>query len=67
MNSLNPTVHVPLHGVRYQGPSFVQVAHRAIKRHRVTILTVLIVVLAFTVSIHFPGQVPTLPRHFRGR
>jgi hypothetical protein len=67
MDSLNPTVHVPIHGVTARGQSFVQVSHRAIERYRATILTALIIVLAFAVAIHTPSQVPTLPHHFRGR
>lgn len=67
MDSLNPTVHVPIHGVTSRGWSFVQVTHRAIERYRATIITALIVVLAFAVAIHFPSQAPTFPQHFRGR
>ena len=67
MDSLNPTVHVPIHDVTTRCRSFVQVTHRAIERYRVTILTALIIVLAFAVAIHFPSQVSTLSHHYRGR
>jgi hypothetical protein len=67
MDSLNPTVHVPIQGVTSRGRSFVQVTHRAIERYRVTIVTALIIVLAFAIAIHFPDQLPTLPHHYRGR
>jgi hypothetical protein len=67
MDLLNLRVDVPKHGIAARGRSFAQVAHRAIERYQATVLTALIVVLAFAVAIHFPNQVSTLPHHYRGR
>jgi hypothetical protein len=67
MDVLNPTVATPIYGVATHRRSFVQATHRAIEQYRATILTVLMIVLAFAIAIHFPDQIPTLSHHYRGR
>jgi hypothetical protein len=67
MDVLNPTVATTIHRVAPHRRSFVEAAHRAIERYRATILTALIIVLAFAIAIHLPDQITTFPNHYRGR
>ena len=60
MEPLNATLDAPARGVTTFTGSAGHVVHRFIERHRATVTTVLIVILAFVVSIHFPDHgVPT--------
>jgi len=56
MEPLNPALDVPAHGVATFTRSVGFTVHSAIERHRATVTTALIVVLAFAVSIHFPNH-----------
>ena len=56
MEPLHPALHVPARGVAPFTRSVVLTAHSAIERHRATVTTALIVILAFVVSIHFPDH-----------
>jgi len=56
MEPLNPALNVPARGVTTFTGSAGIVAHRFIERHRATLTTALIVILAFAVSIHFPDH-----------
>lgn len=56
MEPFNPTLDAPARGVADFTRSVGLTAHRAIERHRATVTTALIVLLAFVVSIHFPDH-----------
>jgi hypothetical protein len=60
MEPFNPALDAPTRGVADLSRSIGLTAHRAVERHRATVTTALIVLLAFVVSIHFPDHgVPT--------
>jgi hypothetical protein len=60
MEPLNPALDAPARGVTIFTQSAGLMAHRFIERHRATVTTALIIILAFAVSVHFPGHgVPT--------
>jgi hypothetical protein len=56
MEPLNAALDAPARGVTTFTGSAGLVVHRFIERHRATVTTVLIVMLAFAVSIHFPDH-----------
>jgi hypothetical protein len=56
MEPLNPALDAPTRGIAGFTRSAGLTAHSAIERHRVTVTTALIVILAFVVSIHFPDH-----------
>ena len=56
MEPLNPALDAPARGVTAFTRSVELTAHRVIERHRATVMTALIVILAFAVSIHFPDH-----------
>jgi hypothetical protein len=53
MEHLNPALDAPARGVAAFTRCAALTAHNAIERHRATVPTALIVILAFVLSIHF--------------
>jgi hypothetical protein len=56
MEPLIPALDAPARGVTTFTQSAGLMAHGFIERHKVTVTTALFIVLAFAVSIHFPGH-----------